>query len=327
MSDDILLAVEDLVVEYKSPAGMVQAVSGVSLDLHRGETLGLVGESGCGKSSLARAIMMAPRPTAGSLVFDGRDILKLRRNELRALRPLMQMIFQDPASSLNPFRRARDIVREGGQIWGRSIGDEDLSRLLESVGLDPVVVAERRPSQLSGGQCQRLAIARALVLEPELIVCDEPVSALDVSVQAQILNLLHGLKERYGLTLLFISHDMGVVKNISDRVAVMYLGKLCEVAPVDALFSTPTHPYTHALLASIPEPDPEIDLVRAPIGGDVPSPIDPPSGCRFRTRCPHAAAVCADEVPELRSIDGDHLVACHFPLTSVGVSMGQRTSQ
>jgi peptide/nickel transport system ATP-binding protein len=318
--DDIVLAVENLVVEF--PLGRsvkVRAVSDVSFDVARGETLGLVGESGCGKSTTARAIVHSPAPTSGRVTFDGRDLSSLDAEELRRTRPAMQMIFQDPISSLNPRRRIGDIVAEGLAIWGRSNGDtrERVDAVLQDVGIDPDAARGRRPHEFSGGQCQRICIARALVLEPTLLICDEPVSALDVSVQAQILNLLEDLKASHQLTVLFIAHDLAVVKNISDRVAVMYLGKLCEVGPAEDLYAAPAHPYTAALLEAVPEPDPDAPEGPPGLEGDLPSPLDPPSGCRFRTRCPRAQDRCASEEPALRTVAGDHVVACHFPLVDV----------
>ena len=248
-TDDILLRVEDLVVEF--PVGrtglVVNAVTGISLDVRRGETLGLVGESGCGKSTTGRAIMQLPRPTSGKVEFEGRDLTQMSGNDMREARTRMQMIFQDPISSLNPRRKVRDIVMEPLTIWKRGTGKDRstlVDKTLEEVGIDPTRAAESQAHQFSGGQCQRISIARSLVLDPSLIICDEPVSALDVSVQAQVLNLLEDLKGRHGLTMIFIAHDLAVVKNISDRVAVMYLGKLCEVAPSDELYARPGHPYT-----------------------------------------------------------------------------------
>jgi peptide/nickel transport system ATP-binding protein len=316
--DDTLLRVEDLVVEFHADGGTVKAVSGISLDLLPGETLGLVGESGCGKSTTGRAIMQLPRPTSGSVRFDGVELTRLHGDALRRTRPQLQMIFQDPISSLNPRRKVGDIVSEGLDIWG--IGDATSRRVkvdetLEAVGLDPDAARGRRPHEFSGGQCQRISIARAVVTDPKLIICDEPVSALDVSVQAQILNLLEDMKRRYELTMLFIAHDLAVVKNVSDRVAVMYLGKLCEVGAPDALYAQPAHPYTAALLAAIPVPDPGTSAADTRVlGGEIPSNLDPPSGCRFRTRCPRAQARCAEEEPELRTTGPDQYVACHFPL-------------
>jgi peptide/nickel transport system ATP-binding protein len=320
-AEDALLRVENLVVEFGSGHRTVHAVSGISLDILPGETLGLVGESGCGKSTTGKAIIQLPRPNTGSVRFAGKDLATLRGSELRRLRTELQLIFQDPISSLNPRRKVRDILAEPLRIWKRgSKADHEATarRLLDTVGLDPDLALDRRPHQFSGGQCQRLSIARALVLEPKLIICDEPVSALDVSVQAQILNLLEDLKARYGLTLVFIAHDLAVVKNISDRVAVMYLGKLCEVGGPDALYEAPAHPYTAALLASIPVPDPAVRPSEADVvSGDLPSPIDPPSGCRFRTRCPRAEPRCAVEEPQMRAVADDRYVACHFPLVDV----------
>ncbi|MEZ5180545.1 MAG: ATP-binding cassette domain-containing protein [Acidimicrobiales bacterium] len=315
-----LLRVENLVVEFKSGRGQtVHAVTDVSIDVLEGETLGLVGESGCGKSTTGKAIMQLPSPTGGRVVFEGRELTDLEGKELRSLRTRLQMIFQDPISSLNPRRRVEDIIAEGLDIWKVGTKDERAAKvdeLLLTVGLDPAVVRGRRPHQFSGGQCQRISIARAVVTEPRLIVCDEPVSALDVSVQAQILNLLEDMKERYGLTLIFIAHDLAVVKNISDRVAVMYLGRLCEVGDPDVLYRSPAHPYTAALLSAIPVPDPEVRPdERTTLGGEIPSPLAPPSGCRFRTRCPRADDRCRDEVPVMAPVgDADHFVACHHPL-------------
>jgi peptide/nickel transport system ATP-binding protein len=313
--DDLLLRVEDLVVEYRGRVGPpVQAVSGISLDIKRGETLGLVGESGCGKSTTGRAITSLIPANSGTVRLNGQLLSELSGQELREARRKMLVIFQDAASSLNPRRTVRTLVAEGLAITkAPKPWDERVDETLRSVGLDPEVVGNRRAHELSGGQCQRVALARALVLEPELLVCDEPVSALDVSVQAQVLNLFEDMRERFGLTMLMISHDLAVVKNVSDRVAVMYLGKLCEVASSDELYGRPFHPYTQALLNAIPEPDPK--AVRQPmrLTGDLPSPIDPPSGCRFRTRCPRAEERCAAEEPATREVGPGHFVACHFP--------------
>jgi len=317
MSD--LLAIRNLVVEYPVGGGRhVHAVSDVTLSVKQGETLGLVGESGSGKSSLARALLQLPPPKAGAVVFDGQDLTQMRGQALRAMRPRLQMIFQDPIASLNPRRKVAEIIAEPLIVSGVSDAAERTRRVravMEAVGLDPDLVWNRRPHEFSGGQCQRIAIARALVLEPSLIVCDEPVSALDVSIRAQIVNLLEDMKARFGLTLLFIAHDLAVVKSVSDRVAVMYLGRRCEVADSDSLFATPAHPYTAALMAAIPVPDPDVPLGDTKLKpGDPPSPLDPPSGCRFRTRCPHAQPRCTDEVPPLRRIAPGREVACHFPL-------------
>ena len=327
-----LLRAEHLVVEF--PVGStglkVNAVSDVSLDILPGETLGLVGESGSGKSTTGRALMQMPRPNAGTVVLGGATITELGSSDLRELRPRMQMIFQDPISSLNPRRRVGDIVGEPLKIWHRGSAAEQselVDRTLEAVGIDPAAARDRRPHEFSGGQCQRICVARALMLEPKLIICDEPVSALDVSVQAQILNLLQDMKERYGLTMLFIAHDLAVVKNVSDRVAVMYLGKLCEVGAPDAIYSKPAHHYTRALLDAIPVPDPEHSTDPASrLSGELPSPVAPPSGCRFRTRCPAAADLCAQVEPVMREVAPDHFVACHFPLHDEGTVVAEPAS-
>jgi len=314
--DDVLLRVEDLVVEFPVSHGRtVHAVSGISLDLERGETLGLVGESGCGKSTTGRAIMQLPPPTSGTVRLGDTELTSLTGEALRRTRTELQIILQDPISSLNPRRKVRDIVAEGLGIWGDGMSRAEVAKrvdeMLDAVGLSPELVGDRRPHEFSGGQCQRICIARALVLDPEVLICDEPVSALDVSVQAQILNLVEDMKARYGLTLLFVTHDLAVVKNVSDRVVVMYLGKICEVATPDDLFARPAHPYTALLLASIPELDDGQTQDRG--GGELPSPLDPPSGCRFRTRCPKAAAVCAEREPQLAAVGDRQFVACHFP--------------
>jgi peptide/nickel transport system ATP-binding protein len=320
LRDGALLTVEELEVRFPAGHGKaVHAVSGISFDVVEGETLGIVGESGCGKSTTGRAILQLPKPTSGRVDFQGTDLTGLGGDDLRRTRTAMQMVFQDPISSLNPRRTVNDIVAEPLVVWKRGSEEERtkvVRTTLEAVGLDPDAVGERRPHQLSGGQCQRVSIARALVLEPKLLICDEPVSALDVSVQAQILNLLEDMKARYGLTLLFIAHDLAVVKHISDRVAVMYLGKLCEIGPPDALYRSPAHHYTAALLASVPVPDPTIERRTVALEGEVASPVDPPSGCRFRTRCPAAIDRCASEEPQLRPAGDGHWVACHVPLTS-----------
>ena len=316
-----LLRVRDLSVEFRVPGGRkVQAVSGVSFDIPRGETLSLVGESGCGKSSAARALLQLPPPTGGEVWFEGTNLAALPARDLRRLRPRIQMIFQDPIASLNPRRKVADIVAAPLRVNGH-LAETELRRrvvdMLEAVGLDAALALDRRPHEFSGGQCQRISIARAVILEPALLICDEPVSALDVSVQAQILNLLRDMKQRLGLTMLFISHDLAVVKNVSDRVAVMYFGRLCEVAPCDALYRAPGHPYTAALLSAIPLPDPLQPPRKLQFAaGDLPSPMDPPSGCRFRTRCPHAQARCSAETPTLTELAPGHQVACHFPLVS-----------
>jgi peptide/nickel transport system ATP-binding protein len=427
-SDDALVRVENMVVEF--PVGntglKVHAVSDISLDIREGETLGLVGESGCGKTTAGRAMMQVPPPTSGQVLLEGRDLTGFGSEDMRGTRSKMQMIFQDPISSLNPRRTIREIVAEPliiqwlerdigrtpaavsweryvrwlmpiwGRLWsvmryglavlglgvllwvvGESTGmgwlrdlstviwgpalvvvapigavvaatalvwlvlmiampfmavpralkrrrrraefweraTDDVRSVLTTVGLDPDVAMDKRPHEFSGGQAQRICIARALILGPKVLICDEPVSALDVSVQAQILNLLESMKQAYGLTMVFISHDLAVVKNVSDRVAVMYLGKLCEVAPPDELYANPAHPYSGALISSIPVPNPLIDQrMIGVIEGEIPSPVAPPTGCRFRTRCPRATEVCAETEPEVRPIGPDHHVACHHPV-------------
>ncbi len=317
---NVLLRVEDLVVEF--PIGRtglkVNAVSGISFDVLKGETLGIVGESGCGKSTTGRAIMQLPSPTSGSIKFDGTELTSLSGEAMREARTKIQMIFQDPISSLNPRRNVRDIVLEPLTIWNRGTKAEQLAavdKILEHVGIDPQRAAESKPHQFSGGQCQRISIARSLVLNPQMIICDEPVSALDVSVQAQVVNLLEDLKKEFELTLVFIAHDLAVVKNISDRIAVMYLGKICEVSSSDDLYRNPAHPYTEVLLSSIPVPDPTVAVKKISVDGEPPSPVSPPAGCRFNPRCPNASDRCRSEEPTLREIEPGHFVACHHPLT------------
>jgi len=321
--DDMVIRVEDLTVEFPAKGGnVVHAVSGISFDVRRGETLGLVGESGCGKSTTGKAILQLPHPTSGSVQLDGEELTELSRTEMTARRTDIQMIFQDPISSLNPRRTIGKIVAEPLDVWGPKASDEQwalVASILDAVGIDPESAKYKRPHEYSGGQCQRISIARALVMEPKVIICDEPVSALDVSVQAQILNMLEDLKAKYGLTLVFIAHDLAVVKNISDRVAVMYLGKMCEISDSDDLYAKPAHPYTQLLIDSHPEPNPEAVINEAVVlGGEIPSPIFPPSGCRFRTRCEFADEQCANEEPKMVKISDDHYVACHHPLTEVG---------
>jgi peptide/nickel transport system ATP-binding protein len=311
---DVLVRVEQMVVEFPISGGVVHAVSGVSFDLAEGETLGIVGESGCGKSTTARAVIQMPKPTSGSVRFRDKELVELGDEELRKVRPDLQMIFQDPISSLNPRRTVREIIGEGLRVWGAR-GDwsaDRLDELMEAVGIDPRF-GDRKPHQFSGGQCQRISIARALVLDPKVIICDEPVSALDVSVQAQILNLLEDMKARYDVSLMFISHDLSVVKNISDRVMVMYMGKVCEVAGADDLFARPAHHYTRALMAAIPGSRQSVD--EEVLEGELPSAIAPPPGCRFHTRCPAASDQCRTVEPELQSIGQGHFVACHHPVT------------
>jgi peptide/nickel transport system ATP-binding protein len=318
---DPLLRVEDLVVEYAVGGKTIHAVSRVSLEVARGETLGLVGESGCGKSTLGRAVLQLRQPVSGRVLFDGQDLTAMHGDSLRKMRQRVQLIFQDPIASLNPRRRIGDIIAEPLVISGVKDAkkrQELVCQVLGAVGLDPSLVIGRLPHEFSGGQCQRICIARALVLNPEFIICDEPVSALDVSIRAQILNLLEDMKARFGLTLLFIAHDLVVVKAVSDRVAVMYLGRLCEVGPSEQLFANPAHPYTALLIEAIPVPDPDVRPAESVPVGEPPSPMSPPSGCRFRTRCPRADQRCRDEVPELRSVAPHQFAACHHPLIPTG---------
>jgi oligopeptide/dipeptide ABC transporter ATP-binding protein len=299
--------------------GVVHAVSDVSFEVRAGETLGVVGETGSGKSTLARSVIQAPRPQSGEVHFRGTDLMRLRRRDLMQARRHMQMVFQDPFGSLNPRWRVTELVEEplvGYGVRGSAQREAQVRELLDMVGLDPSVYGKRRPHELSGGQCQRVAIARAIALHPALVICDEAVSSLDVLIQAQVLNLFERLRTELGLSYLFISHDLALVKQVSDRVAVMHLGQLAEVGPAEELYRRPLHPYTAALLDSIPGLDPETGRARRPrpLEGEAPSPLDPPSGCRFRTRCPLARPRCAEEEPVLREHAPDHQVACHFPL-------------
>jgi oligopeptide transport system ATP-binding protein len=320
-----LVSVSDLKVWFPVSSGVLQrtvghvhAVDGVDLEIKAGETLGLVGESGCGKSTLGRAVIRLLNPTGGTVRFKGEDITHIRGEHLRALRRDMAMIFQDPYASLDPRQTVGDIVGEPIDVHGLAKGKERQDRIREMlrvVGMNPRF-ADRYPHEFSGGQRQRIGIARALAVEPTFIVCDEPISALDVSIQAQIINLLENLQSRFNLTYLFIAHDLSVVKHISNRIAVMYLGKVMEIAPAGQLYRRPRHPYTGSLLSAIPIPDPEIELKRERfiLQGDVPSPVNPPSGCRFRTRCPRAREHCAEEIPALESFGSDQKAACFYPL-------------
>ena len=312
-----LLEVRGLKKHFRVGRDVVRAVDGIDLTLARGETLGLVGETGCGKSTAGRAIVRLHEPTAGSIRLDGIELTELRGEALRSVRRRIQMVFQDPYASLNPRMSVRSLVSEPLEIHRLAEGaalHARVDELLELVGLTPGH-GERLPHELSGGQRQRVGIARALAVEPEILIADEPVSALDVSIQAQIVNLLQDLQERMGLSYLFIAHDLAVVRHLSHRVAVMYLGKIVELADRAELYERARHPYTQALLSAVPIPDPEVEHRREPISltGDVPSPIDPPSGCHFRTRCFKAEPTCAEREPELEELEDGHWVSCHFP--------------
>ena len=321
---DVLLEVRDLVKHFEVSGGIlgrvqgvVRAVDGVSFTIKRGETLGLVGESGCGKTTTGRCILQLERPTSGAVLFEGRDLTTVDARELRRLRRRIQVIFQDPYSSLNPRMSVGQIIEEPLAVHrlvkGAAARAARVRQLLSQVGLHAQHAA-RFPHELSGGQRQRVGIARALALEPSLIVCDEPVSALDVSIQAQIVNLLEDLQAELGLTYLFVAHDLSVVRHISDRIAVMYLGKIVELADRKTLYDAPRHPYTKALLSAVPIPDPEVEATRERIvlGGEVPSPLNPPSGCVFHPRCPIAVERCPREVPALREVAAEHWAACHL---------------
>ena len=321
--NNVLLRVENLVKHFpimrgifQKQVGAVRAVDDVSFEVKRGETLGLVGESGCGKSTTGRAILQLYRPTSGSVYYDGVDLVKLKGEELRKMRRKMQMIFQDPYASLNPRMTVGEIIREPllvHSVASDAEANDRVKQLLELVRLNPSF-ATRYPHEFSGGQRQRIGIARALALQPSFIVCDEPISALDVSIQAQVVNLLEELQDKFGLTYLFIAHDLSMVRHISDRVAVMYLGVVVEMTTRDELYYNPLHPYSQALLSAVPIPDPvaESTRKRTILVGDVPSPANPPSGCRFRTRCPIAEPICAETRPEFREVKPGHFAACFF---------------
>ena len=325
MTGDALLEVTDLVKHFPIKSGVVidrevgrvKAVDGVSLTIQRGETLGLVGESGCGKSTLCRVILQLTTPTSGSVVFDGDELVGRSRRALRPIRKQIQMIFQDPYASLNPRKRVSQIIGEPMEMHGLASGRDVNAKvrdLLDRVGLQ-AEHGDRYPHEFSGGQRQRIGIARAIALQPKLIIADEPVSALDVSVQAQIVNLLKDLQADMGLSYLFVAHDLGVVRHVSDRVAVMYLGRIVESASAGGLYEHPLHPYSNALLSAVPIPDPKCNVERQRIvlEGDVPSPIDPPAGCHFNTRCPWSTDVCVDDDPPLRELEREHVAACHHP--------------
>ncbi len=320
---ETLLEVKNLKKYFDASSGLfgknkkyVQAVDDVSFELKKGETLGLVGESGCGKSTTGRTIIKLYEPTAGQIIFKGQDISKLKKSEMLPFRKNMQMIFQDPYASLNTRMTVGDIIAEPLEIHGMATKSEmkdKVQQLLHDVGLNPDHAA-RYPHEFSGGQRQRIGIARALAVEPDFIICDEPISALDVSIQAQVVNMLEDLQKNRGLTYLFIAHDLSMVKYISDRIGVMYLGKMVEMTFSDELYKNPLHPYTQALLSAIPIPDPDIakQSHRILLTGDVPSPIDPPSGCRFRTRCPKAMDICKEAEPQMKELAPGHFCACHL---------------
>lgn len=320
---DVILHVEDLKMHFPIKRGVIQrtvghvhAVDGVTFDIYRGETLGLVGESGCGKTTTGRTIMQLYKPTGGKVIFEDKDLVALKSEEMRLTRRKIQMIFQDPYASLNPRMTVEEIIGEPLLVHNLAHGKEirkQVKDLLELVGLNPAYV-DRYPHEFSGGQRQRIGVARSLALKPDLIVCDEPISALDVSIQAQVVNLLEDLQKEIGLTYLFIAHDLSMVRHISTRVIVMYLGVFVEMADRDTLYKHPMHPYSIALLSAVPIPDPKVEEKRKRIilEGDVPSPINPPSGCRFRTRCPLAQTICAEERPEWKEVEPGHYVACHF---------------
>jgi oligopeptide transport system ATP-binding protein len=321
-----LLEVEDLVMHFPIKSGIiidreigrVRAVDGVSLEIKEGETLGLVGESGSGKSTLCRAILQLLTPTSGSVRFEGQEIVGLKGRAMRPLRREMQMIFQDPYASLNPRQRVGEIIGTPMKLHGLASGEglkRNVQGLLERVGLGPEHY-NRYPYEFSGGQRQRIGIARALALRPKLIIADEPVSALDVSIQAQIINLLEDLQDEFKLTYLFVAHDLGVIRHVSDRIAVMYLGKIVELGPADEVYTNPIHPYTLSLLAALPIPDPRANAEREPmvLEGDIPSPANPPAACRFHTRCPYATEICSEVEPELVHHGHGHWAACHHPL-------------
>ena len=321
MSEQKLLEVKDLKKYFVTSKGLfggkssyVSAVNGVTLDIKKGETLGLVGESGCGKSTLGRTILRLTPMTSGEIIFDGQDITKLKNEEMRLLRQKMQMIFQDPYSCLNPRMNILELVRAPLDVFNIGTPQERMEKvkeMLEIVGMGEQHMM-RYPHEFSGGQRQRVGIARALISNPQFVVCDEPVSALDVSVRASVLNLMRNLQERFGLTYLFISHDLSVVKHISDRVAVMYLGGIVEITSKEELYKNPLHPYTKALLSAIPIPDTDVKAEPKVLEGDLPSPFNPPSGCRFHTRCEHCTARCREEAPVLKDMGGGHQVACHL---------------
>lgn len=319
--EEVLLEVNDLIKHFPIKGGVfgrvmghVKAVDGISFYVNKGETLGLVGESGCGKTTTGKVVLRLEEATEGQILFEGKNVLDMGREEMRAMRREMQIIFQDPYSSLNPRMTVGNIIGEALEIHGLAKGkkkEKRVKELLETVGLTAHHM-RRYPHEFSGGQRQRIGVARALAVDPKLIVCDEPVSALDVSIQAQVINLMEDLQDDFDLTYLFIAHDLSVVKHISDRIAVMYLGKIVEMADKNELFENPIHPYTQALLSAIPIPDPTIKREKIILKGDVPSPVNPPSGCRFHTRCPYVMDICKTEEPEFVDWGDGHYAACHL---------------
>lgn len=313
----ILVSAKGLTKSFKVKNGTVKAVGGVDIEIYKGETLALVGESGCGKSTLGRLLLRLIEPTSGTVVFDGKDITKMKNKEMREMRREMQIVFQDPYSSIDPRFSVRKIISEPLKAYkvfnNKGEQEEYIRELVQKVGIH-IEDLDRYPHQFSGGQRQRMGIARALALKPQLIVCDEPVSALDVSIQAQTLNLLHDLQDEFNLTYLFISHDLAVVRYISNRVCVMFLGKICEIGDTEDIYNNPKHPYTYFLLSSTPNPDPtKRKQDKEILSGEAPSPVNPPPGCHFHTRCPYAQEICSQKEPEPRMVDG-RIVACHFPL-------------
>jgi len=312
-----LLEIQDLQVDFHTPEGIARAVDGTRLVVHTGETVGLVGESGCGKTSTARSIVQLPRPVGGSVFFMGNELTAMRGKEIGRLRARLQMIFQDSSAALNPRRCVGEAIAAPLAIMKEGTRRERARRareMMELVGIPPTAY-NCLPHEFSGGQCQRIQIARALISRPRLLICDEPVSSLDVSIQAQILNLLEGMRLTFGLTLLFISHDLAVIKNISERVAVMYMGRLCEIGPSELVYRRPAHPYTQALLSAVYRFNAHWQAAAAtPIPGEIPSPLSPPSGCRFRIRCSRADRLCAEQIPSMQDVSSEHQAACHHPM-------------
>ncbi len=316
-----LLKIQNLKVEFATPKGKTEIISDFSIDVGDSEVLGVVGESGCGKSTLAKTIVQINKAKSGSILFEGNDIVALSKTQAKLISKEIQMIFQDPISSLNPAKKIRNIISEPLKIHKVAFDERSINETLSKVGLDANIVLDRKPRQFSGGQCQRISIARALGLSPKLLICDEPVSALDVSIQAQILNLLIDIKDEFKMSMLFISHDLSVIKYIADRIAVMYLGKLCEVGSTDQVILKSSHPYTQALVDSVLDVNSGSSIKtrhKIELKGEIPSFTKPPSGCRFRLRCPFAQPICEQDEPQIRKVGEDHFVACHFPIMQNG---------